>query len=126
MITINPAHLGPDEARQARHLAALARYRALAADFAATGQADRAELAAALDEVARWEPPVEERMRPIREVAELHDVDPATIRRWAAAHQVAAEKRGKLWYVDPHDVELLVATEERRQRGWRLGRKRSK
>jgi len=120
MITIDPAHLGPDETRTARYLAALARYRSLAA----TGQANRAELDAARDEVTRWKPPMEERMRPIREVAEACSIDPATIRRWAAEHQVTAEKRGKLWYVALQDVELLVATDEPQRRGWPLGKPR--
>ncbi len=112
-VLVNLDHLGPEEERQARYLAAVARYRGLAAEFAAKGQAELAEIQAAADEVAQWEPTPEERMRPIREVAEATGVPVSTIRRWAAEGQVAAEKRfGKLWYVDPLDVELLVAGEE--------------
>jgi len=110
-------HLSPDEQRQARYLAAVARYRGLAARFAEEGQADVEELRAAEEEVARWEPTPEERMRPIREVAEVTGVPVSTIRRWAGEGQVAAEKRfGKLWYVDPQDVELAVAQEEGSER----------
>ena len=114
-ITINLTYLGSTEQRQARYLAALARYRELAARFAETGQANAAELRAAADEVARWEQTPKERMRPIREVAEATGVSVATIRRWARDGQVAAEKRfGKLWYVDPQDIEYQIATEATR------------
>jgi len=122
---IRMEYLGPDEVRQARYLAAVSRYRGLAAEFAARGKAGLGELTAAQEEVARWEEPVEGRMRPIREVAAATGVAISTIRRWAGEGQVAAEKRyGKLWYVDPQDVELLVAMEEPGGRGWRLGRRR--
>lgn len=125
-ITTNLTPLGPGEQRQARYLSALAEYRALAAAFAEAGQADTAELCTAAAEVMRWEPTPEERMRPIREVAEVTDISVATIRRWARDNQVAAEKRyGKLWYVDLADVERRVAAEPP-ARGWPLGKSRPK
>jgi len=125
MIEIELTHLGSTEARQARYLAAVARYRELAAEFAAAGHADLDELRVAAEEVDRWQAPESERLRPIREVAATTGVSVATIRRWAAEGQVVAEKRyGKLWYVLPEDVELLVASEEPRRRGWPLGKAR--
>lgn len=107
------SHLGPQERRQAKYLEALGLYRELAAQFTETGRANAEELRAAADAVARYEPTPQERMRPIREVSEMTGVSAPTLRRWAAQGQVEAEKRyGKLWYIDPQDVELAVAQEE--------------
>lgn len=124
-IEINLDPLGLQERWRARYLAALSGYRVLAARFAEEGHADLDELDAARDECARWEPTPEERARPAREVAEMYGISVATIRRWCAERQVWCEKRyGKLWYVDPKDVELLVASDAVRP-GWPLGRKRA-
>ena len=52
-------------------------------------------------------------MRPIREVAELIQRDPSTIRRWCEVGLVPAERRyGKLWYVD---MEVVITYANRRK-----------
>ena len=66
------------------------------------------------------------RARPIREVEETTGVAARTIRRWIADGKVWGEQRyGKLWYVDPDDVQRVAAESgEGARRGWPLGRPR--
>jgi hypothetical protein len=125
MIHIDPTHLSDRDQRQARYLAALSEYRALAAEFAATmqrdGQADASAVEAAsqrLHAVADDPAFIRDQMRPVREVAEMTGLSVALVRRLANGNhalsdQVRSEQRfGKLWYVLPDDVEMLVESEE--------------
>jgi len=66
------------------------------------------------------------RARPIREVEETTGVAARTIRRWIADGKVWGEQRyGKLWYVDPDDVQRVAAESgEGARRGWPLGKAR--
>ena len=120
-IEIDPTTLSPDELRQARYLAATARYRALAARLAAGEAVSRDDLDALRDEIEATEPT--EQLRPIREVAEAAGVAAGTIRAWARAGQIETEKHGNLWYVSRRDVEYCRDTDEP-QRGWPLGKPR--
>lgn len=111
-------YLSEQERRMAAYYAALSNYRRLAAGFAAemeaTGQADMTAVEAAGEELARWRAATErDRMRPIREVAELTGLGVSTLRKLAAEKSIAAERRfGKLWYVLLEEVQEMVAAGE--------------
>jgi hypothetical protein len=125
MIHIDLAHLSESEQRQARYLAALSEYRARAAEFAEAlrrdGQADMTAVdvaSARLHEITDDPEFVRDQMRPVREVAAQTGLSVALVRRLANGNhalsdQVRSEQRfGKLWYVLPSDVVLLVESDE--------------
>jgi hypothetical protein len=120
MITIDTTHLSPIERCRAEHLAALAEYRALAAQLAAGEDVSLAAIDTAnarLAEIESNEEYIRERMVPAADAADLLGYSRAQMTRICREHgpngdhQVRCEKRhGKLWYVYVPDIKLLIAS----------------
>jgi hypothetical protein len=120
MITINPVHLSPAERRRAEHLAALAEYRALAAQLAADEDVSLSAIDAAnarMAEIESDEEYIRSQMVPAADACSRLGYSRAEMTRICREngpdgdHQVRCEKRhGKLWYVYVPDIKLLITS----------------
>lgn len=117
-IIIYPDYLSPQELRLAAYYAALSNYRRLAAAFATeltgAGLADSTAVEAAGAELDRRRQESQpDRLKSIREVADLTGFSTSHLRLLAGQNRITGEKRfGKLWYLDLDEIRQMIDAEE--------------